>query len=185
MPGQSAVTVAHLLVTEVTSRFSVSLKFTLTKDVTSNQCCSRKFVGNFVENNLVHHSVLFNFGHIRRWDQCAVFIFYTAFAWHLWEKVSKVHQLARDTIASRRQKRLYDQGSRANSYRDREKVWLLNRQSKKGRNSKLQTPWESPWEVTKHATDVVYWIKRTPKGKPKFVHTDRLKPFYERHMSSS
>ena len=45
MPEQSAVTVAHLLVTEVTSRFSVSLKFTLTKDVTSNQCCSRKFVG--------------------------------------------------------------------------------------------------------------------------------------------
>ena len=45
MPEQSAVTVAHLLVTEVTSRFGVSLKFTLTKDVTSNQCCSRKFVG--------------------------------------------------------------------------------------------------------------------------------------------
>ena len=34
------------------------------------------FMGNFVENNLVHYSVLFNFGHIRRWDQCAVFIFY-------------------------------------------------------------------------------------------------------------
>ena len=31
-------------------------------------------MGNFVENNLVHYSVLFNFGHIRRWDQCAVFI---------------------------------------------------------------------------------------------------------------
>ena len=45
MPEQSAVTVAHLLVTEVTSRFSVPLKFTLTKDVTWNQCCSRKFVG--------------------------------------------------------------------------------------------------------------------------------------------
>ena len=31
----------------------------------------------FVENNLVHYSVLFNFGHIRRWDQCAVFILYS------------------------------------------------------------------------------------------------------------
>ena len=32
---------------------------------------------NFVKNNLVHYSVLFNFGHIRRWDQCAVFILYS------------------------------------------------------------------------------------------------------------
>ena len=35
-------------------------------------------VCNFVENNLVLHSVrvLINFGHIRRWDQCAVYILY-------------------------------------------------------------------------------------------------------------
>ena len=41
----------------------------------------------------------------------------TAFAWQLREQVSKIHQLARDNldIASRRQKRLYDQRSRANS----------------------------------------------------------------------
>ena len=26
---------------------------------------------------LVHYSVLFNFGHIRRWDQCAVYILYS------------------------------------------------------------------------------------------------------------
>ena len=31
----------------------------------------------FVENNLVHYSVLFNFGRIRRWDQCAVFILFS------------------------------------------------------------------------------------------------------------
>ena len=30
-----------------------------------------------VENNLVHYSVLFNCAHIRRWDQCAVFILYS------------------------------------------------------------------------------------------------------------
>ena len=33
--------------------------------------------GNFVENKLGHYSVLFDFGHIRRWDQCAVFILYS------------------------------------------------------------------------------------------------------------
>ena len=33
--------------------------------------------GNFVENNLAHYYVLFNFGHIRRWDQCADHILYS------------------------------------------------------------------------------------------------------------
>ena len=28
-------------------------------------------------NNLVHYSALFNFGHIRLWDQCAVYILYS------------------------------------------------------------------------------------------------------------
>jgi len=106
----------------------------------------------------------------------------TDFAWNLREQVNKIHQLARDhlDIASRRQKRLYDQRSQANSYGKGEKVWLNNPQSKKGRSPKLQTPWEGPWEITKQVTDVVYRIQRTPKGKPKFVHHDRLKPFHER-----
>jgi len=110
----------------------------------------------------------------------------TIFAWNLREQVRKIHQLAHDNldIASRRQNRLYDQRSRANSYQKGEKVWLYNPQRKKGRTPKLQTPWESPWEVTKQVMDVVYRIQRTPKGKPKFVHHDRLKPFHERHMLS-
>ena len=77
----------------------------------------------------------------------------------------------------------YNQRSRANSYREGEKVWLYNPQSKKGRSPKLQTPWEGPWEVTKQVTDVVYRIQKTPKGKLKFVHHDRLKPFHERNLS--
>ena len=31
----------------------------------------------FVSDNLVYYSVLFNFGHIRRWDQCGVYILYS------------------------------------------------------------------------------------------------------------
>ena len=54
-------------------------------------------------------------------------------------------------------------------------MWLYNPQSKRG-SPKLQTPWKGPWEVTKQVTDVVYQIQKTPKGKPKFVHHDRLKP---------
>ena len=98
------------------------------------------------------------------------------------EQVEKVPQLARDdfNIASRRQERLYGHRSHVNSYREGEKRWLHNPQSKKGRGPKLETP----RKVTKQVTDVVYRIQKTPKGKPKFVHHDRLKPFHERDMSS-
>ena len=34
-------------------------------------------MGQFCSNSLVHYFVLFNFGHIRRWDQCAVYILYS------------------------------------------------------------------------------------------------------------
>ena len=34
-------------------------------------------MGQFCSNNLIHYFVLFNFGHIRRWDQCAVYILYS------------------------------------------------------------------------------------------------------------
>ena len=92
-----------------------------------------------------------------------------------WEQISSL---------SPELKGYYDQRSRANSYREGEKVWLYNPQSKKGRSPKLQTAWEGPWEVTKQVTDVVYRIQKTPKGKPKFVHHDRLKPSHERNLCS-
>ena len=34
-------------------------------------------IGQFCLSNLVLYSVLFRFGHIRRWDQCAVYISYS------------------------------------------------------------------------------------------------------------
>ena len=39
--------------------------------------CKPKYRAIFFKNNLLHYFVLFNFGHIRRWDQCAVFILYS------------------------------------------------------------------------------------------------------------
>jgi len=111
----------------------------------------------------------------------------TNFAWNLREQVSKIHQLARDNLniaASRRQKGLYDQRFQANFYRMGKKVWLYNHNSKKGRNPKLHTLWEGPWEITKQVTDAVHRIQRTSYGKPKFVHHDCLEPFHERQISS-
>ena len=110
---------------------------------------------------------------------------YTEYAWNLREQVGKVHQFARDylNIASQEKERLYDHRSHANTYREGEKVWLYNPQSKKGRSPKLQTQWEVPWEITKRVTDLVYRIQRNPKGKIKFVQHDRLKPFHEKNIS--
>ena len=65
----------------------------------------------------------------------------TAFAWQLREQVSKIHQLARDNldIASRRQKRLYDQRSRENSYREGERCscTILRARKAEARSSRL------------------------------------------------
>ena len=40
-------------------------------------CIADRNIGQFFLNNLVLYSVLFRFGHIRRWDQCAVCILYS------------------------------------------------------------------------------------------------------------
>lgn len=110
----------------------------------------------------------------------------TEYACNLRKQVETVHDFARNRlcIESQRQKRLYDQRANANSFKEGDKVWLYNPQKKKGRSPKLQTPWDGPWEVTKQVTDVVYRIQKNPKGKPKFVHHDRLKPFHEQNISS-
>ena len=106
---------------------------------------------------------------------------YTEYAWNLKEQIGTVHEFARERlqIESQRQKRLYDHRCNHKPYKEGEKVWLYSPQSKKGLSPKLQTPWDGPWEITKQITDVVYKIQKSSRGKPKFVHHDRLKPYQE------
>ena len=40
-------------------------------------CIANRNIGQFCLNNLVLYSVLFRFGHMRSWDQCAVYILYS------------------------------------------------------------------------------------------------------------
>ena len=48
-------------------------------------CIANRNMGQFLfKNNLVFYSVLFNFGHIRRWDQCVVYISYSKYS--TWSK---------------------------------------------------------------------------------------------------
>ena len=56
-------------------------------------------------------------------------------------------------------------------------IWLHNISPRKGRNPKLDNPWEGPFLVTASSSDVVYRIQKTPRSKPKRVHVDRLKPY--------
>ena len=56
--------------------FNSSLKFQFSKSYKSSTF--HIFLNlPYPENNLVHYSVLFNFGHIRRWDQCVIYILYS------------------------------------------------------------------------------------------------------------
>ena len=54
-----------------------------------------------------------------------------------------------------------------------------------GKTPKLQNPWEGPYAVIKPLSDVVFKIQKGPKGKPKNVHYNRLKPYYARSPIST
>ena len=56
-------------------------------------------------------------------------------------------------------------------------VWLHNILRKKGKNPKLDCPWEGPYLVVPKLSDVTYQIQRSRRAKPKVIHVDRLKPY--------
>jgi len=56
-------------------------------------------------------------------------------------------------------------------------VWLHNVPRKKGKNAKLDCPWERPYVVISLLSDVVYRIQKRRKAQPKVDHSDRLKPY--------
>lgn len=54
-------------------------------------------------------------------------------------------------------------------------MWLHQVRRKKGRNPKLDCPWEGPYLVTSVLSDVIYCIQKSTKARPKVVRSDRLK----------
>jgi len=79
--------------------------------------------------------------------------------------------------AAVRQKRNYDKKLAWKPLQPGDSVWLHNVCRKKGRNPKLDNPWEGPFLVTRNLSDVVYRIQKTARSKPRVVHVDRLKPY--------
>ena len=103
----------------------------------------------------------------------------TDYAQAVQKRLASAHDLARRHLnkAAIRQKRNYDKRLAGRPFTVGDSVWLHNVRRKKGRNAKLDCPWEGPYLVISVLSDVVYRIQKSRKAKPKVVHSDRLKPY--------
>ena len=91
-------------------------------------------------------------------------------------RMENVNEFARTRIriASDRMKRRYDVGSTTEKFQCGDAVWLYNPQRKKGLSPKLSTDWEGPYLVVKQINDLLYRIQKSPRGKSRVVHRNRL-----------
>lgn len=103
----------------------------------------------------------------------------TEYALALQQRLAGAHEVARRHLgkAAERQKRNYDKRVSSKPFRVGDSVWLHNIRRKKGRNPKLDCPWEGPYLVVSVLSDVTYRIQRSRRAKPKVIHADRLKPY--------
>ena len=103
----------------------------------------------------------------------------TEYALALQQRLLGAHELARRHLgkAAERQKRNYDKLASSKPFQVGESVWLHNVRRLKGRNPKLDCPWERPYLVVSVLSDVTYRIKRNCRAKPKVIHADRFKPY--------
>ena len=97
----------------------------------------------------------------------------------LHQMLAAAHECARQKRkkAVARQKRNYDKKMAGKPFQVGDSVWLHQVCRKKGRNPKLDCPWEGPYLVIAALSDVVYRIQKSQRAKPKVVHSDRLKPY--------
>ena len=96
------------------------------------------------------------------------------------------HEFARRHLgkAAERQKRNYDKRKSSKALRVGDSVWLHNVRRRKGKNPKLDCPWEGPYLLVSVLSDVTYRIKRNRRAKPKVIHADRLKLYLGRALES-
>ncbi len=66
-----------------------------------------------------------------------------------------------------------------------DQVWFYNPQRKKGISPKMQPNWEGLYVIVKRINDCVYRIRKSPRGKLKIVHIDRLAPYDEQLKEST
>ena len=76
-----------------------------------------------------------------------------------------------------RQKEYYDRKLFGSPHKPGQAVWLYKSRRKSGVSPKLASRWEGPYLVTDRLAVVTYRIQKGPRGRPKVVHFDRLKPY--------
>ena len=101
------------------------------------------------------------------------------YAYELEKQLIQIHNFARKPLqlSSNGMKRYYDKTTNLNEYNVGDAVWFHNPVRKKGLSLKFQQPWRGPYTVIGNLSDVLYKIQLNPRGKPKIVHHDRLKPY--------
>ena len=80
--------------------------------------------------------------------------------------------------AHKRQQDYDDRMTVGSRFKIGEKVWLYTPVIKKDACAKFNKPWTGPWNISNQISDVTYRILDSG-GKPKVVHFDRLKKYFE------
>ena len=101
------------------------------------------------------------------------------YAYQLEKQLLYMHNIARKNlqICSDGMKRYYDRNIHFKEHAVGDAVWYLYLERKPGISPKLTRNWKGPYIVAKTFGDVLYQSQRGPRGKPKLVHYDKLKPY--------
>ena len=102
---------------------------------------------------------------------------------NLRKRMDNIHEKVRTNIegASDRMKERYDIKAEKGGFKSGDLVWLHNPRRRQGYSPKLQSSWDGPYVIIKRINDVIYRIRKQPKGKPKVVHFNRLAPYKGDH----
>jgi transposase InsO family protein len=89
------------------------------------------------------------------------------------------HSIARQHLSAAgvRQKEVYDTKLLLNTYKPGDMVWYQTDISQLHIAPKLRKPYEGPYVVVKRVNDLNYVIQLDAKGKRRFVHHNKLKPY--------
>lgn len=95
--------------------------------------------------------------------------------------LEQIHHQVRQNMsdAALRMKNHYDLYSSVAPFKVGELVWFFNRKRIKGKNPKLDTPWEGPYQVTKIVNDCIAAIRQCHSPhKTRIVHLDKLASYH-------
>jgi len=76
-------------------------------------------------------------------------------------------------------KRHYDASVKPLNFRVGDQVWYFCPRARPGTSPKWTRFYSGPYEVVRKINDVNYVIRPSPRGQPKIVHVNKLKPYRE------